>query len=155
MHNQENVILFFVTLMKNYCVYAIIVFWITFSSFWFASVDNSKSVFTDPSDSGQAKWVNLIDTNTQQKDAFVNVVKWAVNWVLGILALIALLVIMYWWFQMVTSAWNEDSYNKWFTILKYAAIGLVLIGVAWFIVSIIFWLVNQSASNAWDSAWTG
>ncbi len=123
-------------------------------SFSFA-VDNDKSVFTDTSDSWEAKWVNLIDTNTQQKDAFVNVVKWAVNRVLGILALIALLVIMYWWFQMVTSAWNEDSYNKWFTILKYAAIWLVLIWVAWFIVSIIFWLVNQSASKAWDSAWTG
>jgi hypothetical protein len=154
MHNQENVILFFVTLMKNYCVYAIVLFWITFSSFWFA-VDNDKSVFTDTSDSGEAKWVNLIDTNTQQKDAFVNVVKWAVNWVLGILALIALLVIMYWWFEMVTSAWNEDSYNKWFTILKYAAIGLVLIWVAWFIVSLIFWLVNQSASQAWGDAWSG
>lgn len=123
-------------------------------SFSFA-VDNDKSVFTDTSDSWEAKWVNLIDTSTQQKDAFVNVVKWAVNWVLWILALIALLVIMYWGFQMVTSAWNEDAYNKWFTILKYAAIWLVLIWVARFVVSIIFWLVNQSASQAWDSAGTG
>ena len=49
---------------------------------------------------------------------------------------------------MVTSAGEEDKYNSGFTILKYAAIGLILIGVAWFIVSGIFWLVNQSASQA-------
>jgi uncharacterized YccA/Bax inhibitor family protein len=71
-----------------------------------------------------------------------------VNWVLGILALIALLVVMYGGFQMVTSAGDEKKYGEGFTILKYAAIGLLLIGVAWFIVSGIFWLVNQAASQA-------
>jgi preprotein translocase subunit Sss1 len=117
------------------------------------AVDNSKSVFTDESYDGEAKDVNLIWTDTQQKDAVVNVVKWWVNWVLGILSLIALIIIMYGWFLMVTSAGDDDAYSKGFTILKYAAIGLMLIGVAWFIVSIIFWLINQTASDPWP-AWT-
>ena len=88
--------------------------------------------------------------NTEGKnDAFVNVVKWATNRVLGILALIALLVLMYGGFQMVTAAWDEEKYKKGFTILKQAAIWLILIGIARFIISIIFWLVNKTADGAW------
>jgi hypothetical protein len=48
---------------------------------------------------------------------------------------------------MVTAAGNEDRYSKWWTILKQAAIGLILIGIAWFIISIIFWLVNLTATG--------
>lgn len=119
---------------------------------WSFAVDNGKSVFNDESVDGETKDVNLVGTWEQQKDAFVNVIKWAVNWVLGILALIALLVVMYGWFLMITSAWEDDSYKKWFTILKYAATGLILIGVAWFVVSIIFWLVNKTANdNPWEA----
>ncbi len=76
-----------------------------------------ENPYVNESNGWNTKDINVIWSWSWQKDAFVNVVKWAVNWVLGILALIALLVIMYWWFQMVTSAWNEDSYTKWFTIL--------------------------------------
>jgi len=46
---------------------------------------------------------------------------------------------------MVTAAGNEDQYKSGFTILKQAAIGLVLIGLAWFIVSGILRLINLSA----------
>ncbi len=114
------------------------------------AVDNSQSLFNADGNlwyDGEAEEVNLIWTDSQQQDAFVNVVKWWVNWVLGILALIALVIIMYGGFLMVTSAGNDDSYSKWFTILKYAAVWLILIGVAWFVVSIIFWLVAQTAGN--------
>jgi len=114
------------------------------------AVDNSQSLFNADGDlgyDGEAENVNLIGTDSQQEDAFITVVKWAVNWVLGILALIALIIVMYGWFLMVTSAWDDDAYGKWFTILKYAATWLVLIGVAWFIVSIIFWLVNVTATG--------
>jgi hypothetical protein len=52
-------------------------------------------------------------------------------------------------FQMVTSGGDDDKYSAWFTILKHGATGLILIGVAWFIVSIVFWLVNQI--SAWDT----
>lgn len=114
------------------------------------AVDNSQSLFNADGNlwyDGEAEEVNLIWTDNQQQDAFVNVVKWWVNWVLGILALIALIIIMYGGFLMVTSAGNDDSYSKWFTILKYAAVWLILIGIAWFVVSIIFWLVAQTAGN--------
>ena len=109
------------------------------------AVDNSQSLFNADGDlpyDGEVEEVNLIWTDSQQQDAFVNVVKGAVNWILGILALIALIILMYGGFQMVTSAGEEEKYTAWFTILKHAATGLILIGIAWFVVSIIFWLVN-------------
>jgi len=70
------------------------------------------------------------------------VVKSAVNRVLGILALIALLFLMRGGFQMVTSGGDDEKYKAGFTILKHGATGLILIGVAWFVISIIFWLVQ-------------
>jgi len=119
------------------------------------AVDNSTSPFIDPTTSAEANNVNVIGTPTQQKDAAINVVKSFVNWVLGILAFIALIIVIYGGFLMVTSAGEDDSYNKWRTILKYALIGLALIGLARFIVSIIFWLVNKTTENgtiAWANS---
>jgi len=43
---------------------------------------------------------------------------------------------------MVTAAGNEDKYKAGFTILKQAALGLALIGVAWFIISLIFFVIE-------------
>jgi hypothetical protein len=65
-----------------------------------------------------------------------------------VLGLIALIILLWGGFLMVTSAGNEERYNKGRTILQHAAIGLAIIGVAWFIVSIVFWLVNQAADGA-------
>lgn len=117
------------------------------SSAWLLSVTNPY----DGSDVWESEDVKVPWTWTNQTDAFVNVVKGAVNWVLGILALIALLILLWWGFQMVTSAGNDDQYGKGFTILKHAAAGLLLIGVAWFIISIIFWLANQITNAPWTA----
>jgi hypothetical protein len=57
-------------------------------------------------------------------------------------------------FQMVTSGGDDDKYGAWFTILKHGATGLILIGVAWFVISIVFWLVAQIANDWTWSAWT-
>ena len=91
---------------------------------------------------GGVQNVNVIGQGQGQQDAFVNVIRWWINWTLGILAFIALIILLYGGFLMVTAAGDEEKYKKWFTILRQAAIGLILIGIAWFIVSIIFWLVN-------------
>ena len=42
---------------------------------------------------------------------------------------------------MVTAAGDDGKYKKGMTILKQAAIGLVIIGVAWLFVSVIFWAI--------------
>lgn len=121
---------------------------------WNAQFQKQGPLVNPTADWGSAN-LNVVGAWAGQQDAFVNVVKWAINWMLGILALIALIILLYGGFQMVTSAGDEDKYTAWFTILKHAATGLILIGIAWFIVSIIFWLVNLLTwSSAGSSAWT-
>lgn len=77
-----------------------------------------------------------------QDDKFLKVVKGAVNWVLGILGLIALLFLLYGGFEMVTAAGDDKKYASGQKILKAAAIGLALIGFSWMLISGIFWLSN-------------
>lgn len=125
---------------------------------WIVAILSFSSVsaqFTTPNNPGlnptawwQSQWVSVVGSWVGQQDAFVNVVKSAINWLLGILALIALIILLYGGFLMVTAAWNEEQYNKWFTILKHAAFGLVMIGIARFIVSIIFWVINLVTTSS-------
>jgi len=107
-----------------------------------------QNPYKDVQDGGSTEQLDVIGSGTSTQDGFVNVIKGAINWILGILALIALIILLWGGFQMVTAAGNEEQYKKWFTILKQAAIGLILIGIAWFVISIIFWLVNLTTTPA-------
>jgi len=121
-----------------------------------ASVNaQAPNPYLEPTDGWGTEGVGVIGWWTWQQDSFVNIVRSWINWTLGILWLIALCILLYGGFLMVTAAWDEEKYKKWFTILRQAAIGLILIGVARFIVSIIFWLVNLVGRWAeWQSWWT-
>ena len=132
-------------------VTSVVTFWsgyiyaqsITLSNDWFGSTVH----IVDATDNKLAlQW-----TDTALEDELIDVIKWIVNRVLGILALIALLLLMYGGFQMVTAAGNEDQYGQWFKILKNAAIGLAIIWLAWFIISIIFFVINIATTS---SKWT-
>lgn len=124
-----------------------------FASAWL--VDNAKSPFNDDSDVWAADNIAILWTDEQKEDSLINVVRWWVNRVLWIMWLITLIILIYGWILMVTAGWNDERYTKWFTILKQAALWLILIGTAWFIASIIFWLIVQLWGEAWpaDSAW--
>jgi hypothetical protein len=76
-----------------------------------------------------------------QGGKLIEVIKSFINWMLGILALIALVILLWGGFQMVTAAGDDAKYKKGFKILQQAAIGLVFIGVSWLVVSVIFWLL--------------
>ena len=115
----------------------------------------SPNPYTAPQDGGSTDNVWVVGAGTSTGDGLVSVIKWVINWALGILAFLALIVLLYGGFLMVTAAGDTEKYDKWFTILKQAAIGLVLIGVAWFVVSIIFWLINLVATNAWPAGTEG
>lgn len=104
--------------------------------------------YLKPDDGGSTDNLDLFGSGTGQKDTFINVVRGAINWVLGILALIALILLLWGGFQMVTAAGDDAKYKAGFTILKQAAVGLILIGVAWFVISIIFFVINLVAQSA-------
>ncbi|MDR2415782.1 MAG: pilin [Candidatus Peribacteria bacterium] len=78
-----------------------------------------------------------------QEDKLITSAKNFINWMLGMLATIALVICLYAGFLMVTSAGDEKKYSKGMDILKKAGIGLVIIGLAWLIVSVVFWLIKN------------
>ena len=43
---------------------------------------------------------------------------------------------------MVTAAGDDNKYQAGFKILKQAGVGLGFIALAWFMVSIIFWIIG-------------
>ena len=97
--------------------------------------------------------LNLSRTDESAWDAFIDFVQNAVNWILWVLWLIAVIILIWWGFQMVTAAGDDGKYKKWFTIVKQATIGLILIWVSWLIISLIFSFVWSTADNA-TSTWT-
>lgn len=117
-------------------------------------IRGTNSILDPVGDTGETENLELIGAGAGQWDSFANVVRGFINWTLGILALIALIILLRWGFQMVTAAGNEEQYKKWFTILKQAALGLALIGVAWFIISLIFFVINIAGRGGENTSWS-
>ena len=73
----------------------------------------------------------------------------AINLILGLLGTIALVILLWGGFQMVTAAGDEGKHKKGFTILKQAATGLIFIGVAALFVQLIFWFISITTKTSW------
>lgn len=114
------------------------------------ALDISSSPFIDPDYVWPVSDVNLQGTDGVEGDALIDVIRWAINRILWILWLIALLMLIRWGLQMVTAAGNEERYNNGWKILKQAAIWLAFIGVSWFIVSLILYVIFLVTN---DAAW--
>jgi len=97
-------------------------------------------------------WVAEANKGGSWSTSFLDFIQSAVNWILWILGLITIIILIWWGFQMVTAAWDDGKYKKWFTILKQAVIWLIMIWVSALIVNLIFSFVN---SNTTTSGWAG
>lgn len=105
------------------------------------ALDISSSPFVDPEYVWPVSDINLQGTAWVEWDALIDVIRWAINRLLWVLWLIALVMLIRWGLQMITAAGNEERYNNGFKILKQAAIWLAFIGVSWFIVSMILYVI--------------
>ena len=77
-----------------------------------------------------------------QGDTIIDIIKRFINYALGLLALIALVMLLWGGYKMVASGGKEDAYKDWLKILKNAAIGLAFIAVSWFLVTFIFYVIG-------------
>ena len=121
-----------------------------FTLAWVAVLPNYANAEESVSTSTEDDWANPdASKNMLSKDqslkgsALLDTVQKAINWVLAMLATVALVICLYGWFKMMTSAWDEKKYKDWLNVLKYAAIGLAIIGLSWLIVSVVFWFIGQ------------
>ena len=85
-----------------------------------------------------------------QRDNLIKTIQKAINWVLGILSLIALVLCLWGGFLMMTSGGDSKKYEKGVGILKWAGIGLAIIALSWLIVSLIFYVINGSIKTGTD-----
>lgn len=86
-------------------------------------------------------------SDQMRNDNLIQVIRKAINWVLGILSFIALVLCLWGGFQMMTSGGDSKKYESGLNLLKWAAIGLAVIAVSWLIVSLIFYVINGSAAQ--------
>ena len=94
-------------------------------------------------------WVWVPWTSNSQEDNLLHTVRVAINWVLGMLAFVALILCLYAGFKMMTSGGDNKQYTAWLSILKNAGIWLAIIGVSWLIVSLVFFVINNSIQLNW------
>jgi len=100
---------------------------------------------------GNIKGVSGTTDEGASSSSLLSTITTAINWILGMLALIALCICLYGGFQMVTAAGDDGKYKKGMTILKQAAIGLIIVGIAWLFVSLIFWLIGTLSTDNGDT----
>lgn len=77
--------------------------------------------------------------NAQSKT--MDVIKNMINYALWMLALVALVYLIYHGFLILTAAGDDTQYKKGLSGIKYAAIAIAGIGASWLVVSAIFWLI--------------
>lgn len=86
--------------------------------------------------------IKTLHTDDEPNARLLDTIKNVINWILWILATVALCICMYWGFKMLTSGADGKWYKDWRSILKNAAIWLGIILLAWMIVSVVFWFVG-------------
>ncbi len=92
--------------------------------------------------------INIAGTNQEGgADTLLTGIKTLLNWLLGIIGLVAFAMLLFGGFQMVTAGGDEAGYKKGFTYVKNAGIGLAMIGLAWIIIQFIFWLIGFAAGS--------
>ena len=95
--------------------------------------------FADPDKSAG---INVGWAWSDQGDTIIDIIKRFINYALGFLALIALVMLLWGGYKMVASGWDEGAYKEGLKILKNAAIGIAFIAVSWFLVTFIFYVIG-------------
>ena len=80
------------------------------------------------------------NVSDQWVNSLLLTIKTAVNRVLGLLAFIALLFLLYWWFKILIAGTDDKAVSDAVKIVKNAAYGILFIALSWIIVTFIFYI---------------
>lgn len=83
----------------------------------------------------------LTDTQTSREKT-TRYIKGPINYFLWIVGLFALIYLIYHGLLTVMSGSDEEQQKKWLAGVKFGAIAIIGLGVTWFLLSLIFWLIN-------------
>lgn len=82
-------------------------------------------------------------TFSNNESTLLDIIQTAINRVLWMLSLIALVLCLWWGFQMLTAGSDDWKVKSWTKILKNAALWLAIIGLSWLVVSFVFRIINK------------
>lgn len=89
-------------------------------------------------------WSNepQIGTFGNAKNRVINILNIIINYTLGLLAMVALVYLMYHGILILTAAGDEERFNTGLKWIQYAAIALAWIWLSWLVISLIFYLID-------------
>lgn len=138
-------------------VLSIWIFWVLWIG-WFGLVnaaipDPEPNTNVDPANSWMPKQNTVYKINQRgineswNNYLLTNAIK-LVDWVMSLLSVVTLVVLLIWGFKMITANWDDWKYKKWFTILKHAAIWLIIIWLSRAIIRLIFRFIKKTDTDA-------
>ena len=86
-------------------------------------------------------------------NSLLNTVKVAINRVLGLLAFIALLFLLYGGFKILIAGTDDAAVGEAQTIVKNAAYGILFIALSWLIVTFIFYIAGILTEDSEEVPW--
>lgn len=89
-------------------------------------------------DTGLGKVATWVKWNENSLDIVIQGYVSALMWFLWLLAV---LLVIYWGFLILTAAWDDAKVKKWKQIMFQAALGLFVIFIAYSLVSWIVWIL--------------
>lgn len=117
----------------------------TFALKWLFD-DKSKIIYCSDGECGLDKWTEMVkwglkDIETQRSAS--TYIQDIVKYLLTFITLIAVLYIIYAWFQILTSAGDDDKVSKSKTTIITVLLGIVIIWLSYAIVNFIIWVVTK------------
>lgn len=94
-------------------------------------------------DNNDKIYFSEVTSTEQSRSKTADYVRALVNYALAIIGLVALLYIAYHGFLTLTAAGDDEKSAKWLEWMRYGAMALIGIAVAWFLLSLVFWLIQQ------------
>jgi len=88
-----------------------------------------------------------VSTSESKKQNMIDYISKWVNYFLGFLWMIVIILIIKDGFIIITSAGDENKKKEAFTNLRNYTIAIILIGVAFLIINLIFYFVNTNTSQ--------
>jgi len=112
---------------------------------WSYMIISNKETKGDNDNENSIKWIvdiwEISDHGSAQLSV-LNIIKSMINYFLWLTGLVALVYLLYHGFLMVTASGDDTQYKKWLKWIKYAIIAIVGLWTSFFIISLIFFLID-------------
>ena len=112
----------------------------TYAQGWGAGTQSNLNRDFGDLSGGPQNDIRTPGTDQDTEDSLITVINRFINYLLGFLGLIALIMLLVGGFFVLTAGADDGAYKKGLGYMKNAGIGIAIIGLAWFVVSFIFFI---------------